>query len=144
MAVDLFLRHQPVDAAGQLGQLQRLRLPLQPGMQGLDAAEHLAHVRRLGRIGKALIQVPLGQRGEVRPQGRAGQGLGVIRQITGNRLTAGGQEATPGVLEMGERLLIAALGAFAPRGLPVAIDLLRHRRALLCTGKTALSRLHRR
>lgn len=121
-----------------------LRLPLQPGVQGLDAAEHLPHVRCLGRIGKALTQVPLGQSGEIRAQGRAGQGLDVIRQVTGNRLTGRGQEAIPGFLEMRERLLIAALGALAPGGLPVAIDLLRHRLALLRTGKTALPPLHHR
>ncbi len=114
--------------------MQRLRLPLEPRVQGLDAAEHFAHVRGLGRIYVAMAEMPFGQRSEVRAQGRAGQGIGIIRQIADHRFTGGRQEAAPGVLEMPERVLIATPGALALGGLPLVIHLLCHRTSLRRTG----------
>ena len=71
--------------AGKLGQLQWRGTLFLGRMQGLDTPQGSLHERGLGRVGKALLLVPLGQGGQALLQGvereRAGKGRQVPRHL---------------------------------------------------------------
>ncbi|MNG16424.1 hypothetical protein D3C84_1003390 [compost metagenome] len=96
-------------------------------MQGADALQHLAHQGRLGRIGKALTDMPLGQSRQAQLQGAAGQGAGVIDQVAHDGVAGRRQKATPAHLEVLDGLLVAAPGVGPGAGLQIALDFLIHR-----------------
>ncbi|MBP0639459.1 hypothetical protein [Cupriavidus sp. AcVe19-6a] len=72
---------EPAHDLVQLGELQRFGTLFLGGVQRLDAAEHLAHHWRLGRVGEALLEMPLRQGGQALPQRVDRQRLGMVGQV---------------------------------------------------------------
>lgn len=87
-----------------------------------DAFEDLAHDAGLGRVGKALIAMPAGQRRQPMPQGVVGQTRCMVSQVTGNRFTGRGQQALPFDFKVLYSRCIAAPGIGALRSLDEFIN----------------------
>ncbi|MNE38389.1 hypothetical protein D3C80_1322860 [compost metagenome] len=114
---------QSLDHLLQMAQLQGLGLLLPGRMQRTNALQRLAYHRRLGRVGKALAVVPLGQRGQPQLQGVQRQLAGVAGQVAGDAVAGRRQEAAPLHLEMFDGRAIAAAGVVAGGGLQVAVEI---------------------
>ncbi|MNJ42133.1 hypothetical protein D3C77_370870 [compost metagenome] len=106
----------------QVLNLQRCRLPRFGRMQGANAFEDLTYDRRLGRVGKALADMPLAKRGQTLLQGADRVGIGVISQVAGDTVGGGREKAAPAHFEVMYRCLIAAPGIVAGGRLQIALD----------------------
>ncbi|MCY1440028.1 hypothetical protein D9M71_562850 [compost metagenome] len=101
----------------QLAQLQRFGLLFRLRVEGADAFQHLAHQGTLGRIRKALSDVPLRERGQTQLQRIGGQRAGMVDQVAHDGVAGRGQETAPAHFEMLDRLLVAASGVGPGAGL---------------------------
>src|SRR3546814_978588 len=81
----------------------------------LDALEYLAHDWRPGWIGKAVLDVPLGQSGQALLERIGSEPTGMVGQIVGDAVRCRRQVAAPFDLEVAHRGLVAATGVLAGR-----------------------------
>ncbi|WP_223937976.1 hypothetical protein [Chromobacterium violaceum] len=95
--------------------LQRLGWLSLCGMQSPNALERLAHDGCLGRIWKALFDMPLRNGGKTLLESGDGQGGGVIGEVTGDAVSRRRQKPAPFLLEMANRRSVAAARIFASR-----------------------------
>src|SRR3546814_15140644 len=91
-------------------------------VQHLDALEYLAHDWRPGWIGKAVLDVPLGQSGQALLERIGSEPTGMVGQIVGDAVRCRRQVAAPFDLEVAHRGLVAAPGVLAGGGIKVAVE----------------------
>ncbi|MCY1563068.1 hypothetical protein D9M68_1005510 [compost metagenome] len=97
--------------------MQRCRLLDLDRVQGADAFEDLAHHGRLGRVGKALTDMPLGQSSEALFERVEAKAVGVVNQVADDAVAGGWQKTAPAHLEVFNGGLVTAPGVF-PRTSP--------------------------
>ncbi|MNH07132.1 hypothetical protein D3C79_665170 [compost metagenome] len=87
-----------------------------------DALQQLAHHRRLGRVGKALADMPLPERCQALLEGADRVGLGVVGEVAGDAVCCRRQKASPAHFEVLNGGLITAPGVLPGGGLQIAFD----------------------